>query len=457
MPRLTLAFALLAWLACGRSETYDVPPPATGGGSGGGSGAGASGGGAGVVGGGGGGSNGGGSGMTGGGSGGGSGFMSCRPSLCGSNRTVSSGQLTALETSVQATQVDTVTDSMGRPVVAYGIRSTNTGPTELVVRRLEGGHWVQLGCSPGDPSFATVQLASDAMGNLLVAWIERPAGSNGASLVAVAQWNGMQWQPLGAPFRMSQGESVVNRVGLVLSQGTPILAWDENVVSGGVQLKGQVFAARWDGAKWQQLGDPIVGSGEPLEELAVAADVDGQPVVLYTPAVSDLMLEPRIRKWSGTAWQTIPAPATAAYVRAIGGFRIDAQGHYYLGWSDSDQAAALRAPHLARYNGMAWSLIGDGFEPMQDVALYGLALENDGSPVVAVTRRRPNAISIDASILHWDGNAWATVLGFQDIPKIDSNIAIAGGAGGELHAVWSVLTSGGFTVHVWQSAAVQCQ
>jgi hypothetical protein len=458
-PWLLLAAVALS-LGCGRSLTYDLPPSTNGGGAGngvGGSGGGGEGKGGGAA-------TGGGSATGGGAAGGGSGGggimpTSCSPSICAGPDSLEGGQVTLLDSSVQATQVDAAFDSMGRPLVGYGRRSINTAATELVVRRLENGHWVRLGCSVGDPGFSTVQLATDDKGTLLVAWIERSGGPNGASKVAVAQWDGVQWNLLGAPFHFSTGDTVSNRVGLTLSQGTPILAWDENVSTQGSTGSGTVFTAKWDGTAWQKLGDPLTGANsEALELTSLSLGLDGQPIVLYSLHEPDLLPHPQLQKWTGSGWTAISLPASAAVYRALGGFRVGADGSFYFGYSDSPMTNGPRTPHVARFDGMSWSGLADGFAGMDDVELYSLALSHSGQPVASLTRKLPPPATSDASLIEWNGNSWSTLIGYQDLPHgVSSNIAIAGGPSGDTLAAWASLLAGGFTIHAWHSSASVCQ
>ena len=212
----------------------------------------------------------------------------------------------------------------GRPLLAWGEWLRRPDGSQLTVRtwddRLDS--WVRGPRFNDRAQFSrTPALAVTGAGQPIVAWLQ---GEVTASRVLAARWTGQVWQPLGGPLnRHAPGYVAATR--LVLDgQDRPIAAWLED--QGGQDT---LYAARWDGQRWQPLGAQV-----------------------------------------SQGFASAPSLST------------DAAGHAALAWVEEWQGRGQ--VHLARWTGRSWTVMGvQNRDPRRDARSPSLTTAPDGTLTLA--------------------------------------------------------------------------
>lgn len=243
--------------------------------------------------------------------------------------------------------------------------------------------------------------------------------------------------------------------------GAPLVAVNNLVGAGSV-----AYVERWDGVTWSQIGDPIKPAEYTIDCLpSLAIDPSGQPVAGLTTVDPDTANAfPFLAVRSGGTWAlsmtdtiavsqfcpgaialdnttgttsvpvsrwsngpsvlqasvaTWAATVTASDLVAFSGrlprasqLQIDAQGV-------ASAAAIVLSPPVSiaieRWNGTAWQVTTDPFQPAGNYESFAFAISGTGTPYLAVGARIPPSADVDLSIHRWTGSAWET-LGTFDVP-----------------------------------------
>ncbi len=267
----------------------------------------------------------------------------------------------------------------------------------------------------------------------------RPAGH-------IAEWNGIQWQPLGPDTARGVGESIgfvfslaANgpdvyaggifqnagpvRVGALArltptgttNVGTSFTNFSDRVlaltVMGSNLFAGGRFTnaggvpanclARWDGETWS-------GFGNAIQSNVLALATDGSRLFvggLFTEAQGSV--GNRIAMWDGTNWSSLGSGMDNA-VAALAW----ANGFLYAGGSFTN-AGGTAANRIARWNGSAWEALGDS---IGGTNARVNALLVSGSNVFAAGQRFTMAGSrAVTNIAQWNGVEW------QPLGSVESN------------------------------------
>ena len=222
---------------------------------------------------------------------------------------------------------------------------------DVFVRRLQrlptsrrakdiGEHAGIVGFPAKSSSASQAALAIDAQGRITVAWIDNASGQDE---VYLQRWDGERWQGLGdsgldGRVRLSHGPAA--SVALRLDgDGNPVLAWREVD-----ETRARVRVMRWSGGAWQPF---VPGIDMPRDVLAwpcLALDLHGQPVLAFRLGATVEM-----RHWTGRGWDPVAtfaweaAPAQMAASKRL--LALDARDDKAcVTWIDGGDAPAI---HLA--------------------------------------------------------------------------------------------------------------
>ena len=134
----------------------------------------------------------------------------------------------------------------------------------------------------GDSQQSSVVLGTD--GNPIVAWMDN---SGGDSEIYVRRWNGLSWVEMGTGSAtgggISDNSATSDRPSLARgADGNPIVAWSD--YSSGDR---EIYARRWDGSAWVELGGSATGGGISNNAGAsyqpgLTIDGAGNPVVAWS-------------------------------------------------------------------------------------------------------------------------------------------------------------------------------
>ncbi len=118
------------------------------------------------------------------------------------------------------------------------------------------------------------------------------------------------WYSFGGQLNAVGGNTLLKDTAMALdSRDNPVVAWSEEVTTGG---RASVFVYRWDGHAFTPIGSALNGtpSGSAYKPTLVL-DGSGNPIVAWQE--SDGFNENiYIRRWTGTAWQSVGAGALSA-------------------------------------------------------------------------------------------------------------------------------------------------
>jgi len=224
-----------------------------------------------------------------------------------------------------------IDQGLGGPVYALQPCALNSGTTlyvggkvwgvsdwEATVNRLEAGWWTEIGRSPEGSVRSLFCWDNGASGNRLVAggyiWT-----MDGTEAYGIAQWDGSDWTPL-------QNLDSGVRDMVVFDDGTgPALyavgTFPSTMPPAPIALR---RVGKWTGTTWAPLGGGVMDGYREWAVNALAVFNDGTGPALYAagdfrdiylPATNGLMQVNNIAKWDGTAWSAVgdgTTPNTAA-------------------------------------------------------------------------------------------------------------------------------------------------
>jgi hypothetical protein len=259
------------------------------------------------------------------------------------------------------------------------------------VARYRHGHWEGLPCLAAPTPDVTVH--DDGSGPALYAPQLFATGS-------VARWTGGSWAPV--PGRVDQNAAA------------SLLSYDDG--SGRALVAGGSFS-KIGAANSQLIARWRAGAWEPLTVRAGGPDLPAWSVCRYNPGTGPLTViggdftragdtpAARIAAWDGHQWSGLGSGmgGADAYVGALlaedapPGPVLYAGGHFAT-------AGGVPARNIARWDGSAWSAVGDGTPT--DAAVM-LRFDDGSGPALYAGGPGP-------SIMRFDGSAWSTVgAGFQ--------------------------------------------
>ncbi len=188
------------------------------------------------------------------------------------------------------------------------------------------------------------------------------------------------------------------------------------------------YVAKWMGTGWAPLGGGVMFGYYEWAVNALAAFDDGTGLALYAggdfrhiylPETNDLMQVNNIARWNGTAWSTVgggTTPNVAAPINDMVVFDDGGGSALYVG-GEFATAGGVSANNIARWDGIAWSDVGDGVTGGMDTAVHTLFVFDDGSgPALYAGGQFSTAGGLPVSnVAKWDGVNWSLVGdGFDD-------------------------------------------
>lgn len=362
--------------------------------------------------------------------------------------------------------------------VSSDVASTDGEAIEATEWSVTAPEWVHL--PPVDRGDTLLQefpaLATDAEGNVVVAWSERHAEFADRSNLYVSRWTPGGWEHLGE--RISEtGEAWAPKLA-VTGEGNPVVSYTD-VDSPGPYNETQVFVEAWDGDAWQALGGGLswveLSGGNATDAWGqdMALDSSGNPVVGWSEFIEGTGVFLLLSRWNGTEWSAprsvsenldsvtsnLSALALDGAGRAVVAFQDDAGGnlaeakHYVTAVPASGSETRFGAPDdtglvydmkvvvdgddrpwviyrvaaeggdvlpVKYWDGEAWVAAGEPLNASDDAntpaALPEIVLDGTGAPIVTWA---------EADSLHlrrWSGTAWEPIGG--GVPPMIGDLAI---------------------------------
>ncbi|UOQ54471.1 T9SS type A sorting domain-containing protein [Hymenobacter cellulosivorans] len=276
----------------------------------------------------------------------------------------------------------------------------------------------------------------------------------------IAKWDGTAWSALGngmAP-PTSTNNGVNFTVYALAIRGNDLYIGGR--FTGAYSASGllaAIYVAKWDGTSWSALGNgsaPATSTNNGVHGEVRALAVMGPDLYVggeFTSAIngSSPVLVNRVAKWDGTVWSGLgngTAPATAtnnglnnnALAFAVLGSDLYVGGFFT---SARNGSSAVAANNVVRWNGTAWSALGNGSAPatstnngVDNVVLALAVMGPDLYVGGSFTAARSNSSTVlTNSIAKWDGTSWSA-LGNGSAPATSTN----NGVNGEFREVHSL-------------------
>ena len=281
------------------------------------------------------------------------------------------------------------------------------GPLTNGVARWRENTWTPLGGGRGNgangPIFAVAISGSDLYVGGQFSQVGNVAANN------IARWNGNNWTSLDTGVGSNPQ---IHAVRAIAVSGTDLY------VGGYFNQAREVETynvARWNGRSWFSLGS---GSANGVNGSVLAMALSGDNLYVggnFTHAGG----EPanRVARWDGSVWVSLGAgvsdPIAQSEVNALATSGSDLYAGGYF-----TQAGDAPANNLARWNGNAWSSVGNGVNGIVNaLAVSGNDLYVGG-----------NFTQVDDLLIEylarWNGNSWSSVGSVSSAPI--SAIAVSG-------------------------------
>jgi trimeric autotransporter adhesin len=221
----------------------------------------------------------------------------------------------------------------------------------------------------------------------------------GVNARRAARWNGSQWEPLGEGITPNVFDAVLN--------GSELLVCGNFINAGSTASVACI--ARWDGSQWHALNTGRQNGMNLPVGLVVAFDVFNDS--LYAGGTftgAGPLIRNRIARWDGNAWSSLGdgiIGPTAHRVRAITHMGND----LYAGGTFTN-AGGIIASNIARWDGSTWHALGSGVNSnvhaMADFA---------GTLLVGGAFTRAGGVPANR-LAQWNGSTWS------EATSVNSNV-----------------------------------
>jgi len=237
-----------------------------------------------------------------------------------------------------------------------------------------------------------------------------------ATASAIVRWDGQKWHDVGGGFTSSTGTAVVYALA-VFDDGTgPALYGGGSFDHAGGQPAQNI--ARWNGVKWEALGE---GTNGVVSALAGFAHPGGSALYVGGEfATAGGVASAYLARWNGANWSDVGGVTDNA-VRSLLAANEGPGPVLYAGGLFT-QVGGIPASHIGRWDGSTWSALGTGVAaPTYTATVNGMAVWNDGTgPALYVGGWFETAgDQPSGDVAKWDGQTWT--------PLGDTTTGVQGG------------------------------
>jgi hypothetical protein len=207
--------------------------------------------------------------------------------------------------------------------------------------------------------------------------------------------------------------------------------------AGGVAARG---LAKWDGARWSQVGSTIAGDLGYLLSLTVFNDGAGDALYVSGPFTSiDGVSANYIAKWDGSTWTSLGAGLNGVASELV--VFDDGSGPALFAGGSFTMAGSAPANHVAKWDGTSWSALGSGTNgPVYSLAGWTVGDE----PALYVGGQFESAGGVSARfIAKWNGSSWSSLAGSDLEAGVNALAVYDDGSGAALYVGGRFTTAGG--------------
>lgn len=329
----------------------------------------------------------------------------------------------------------------GGGAALYGVVPDPPSPAcEKHIVRLDGGSWTNVGVidMPGVcVAVRDLHAHDDGSGPKLYA-CGRFTLAGGSAVQHVARWDGSDWSAVGAPVVTFDGLNDLltydDGSGSALYTVGPILGSEAATTTG---------ILRWNGSAWQ-----AVGSGLGTRRFYGAAGTGTDTDAVFALAVHDEGSGPRlfavgtfenagsvstfgIARWNGTAWSRVGNAGQGIGEVLCLKYGDEGSGPALYAGGKFKGAGTVAANHVARWDGTSWSALGEGaFADVRDMEIYDFGAGAD--LYVAGDFNQAGTVAAKG-VARWDGTQWS-IVGTGMGPIVYDLQVYDGGLGQRLYA-----------------------
>ncbi len=264
-----------------------------------------------------------------------------------------------MDDSVRALEV--YDEGAGPRLFAAGRFTFADGNLARRIARWDGAGWTDVGggvLGPGADEVAALTVFPGGGGPVLIAGGDF-SQAGGVMVSNLARWNGSAWTSVGGGVEGGSFPDVRALASFDDGGGPALIVGGRFTQAGGTPVES---IARWDGSSWSDLGGGISGGSFPRVESLLVHDDGGGPA-LYVGGVFTTVAGQAITglaRWDGTSWSAVGGgvgggvTALAEFDDLTGGGPALYAGGLFL------RAGGAPARRLARWDGAAWSPLGEG-------------------------------------------------------------------------------------------------
>ncbi len=282
--------------------------------------------------------------------------------------------------------------------------------------------------SIGKPQNAYGTVMAMVGSNLLLGGIFMDVNSGGALQTQadfLAQWNGTGWSALGT----AASGSLSGSVEAIVISGTDVYVGGDfqNVANNGVNIPEADYIAKWDTLTntWSAVGSNGSGDGS-LNDVVYAIVVSGTNIYVgggFSSVMnsdgSDVVGGDSIVRWDGTKWNGLGDNGTGGgpiwgrvFAIAVSGSNVYAGGIFYD--VKNNGVALNNADYVAKFNGTTWSALGQDGSGNGSLKNTVYALAVIGSNVYVggdFSNVNDNGTVLNTAdyIARWNGSNWSSL------------------------------------------------
>jgi len=292
-----------------------------------------------------------------------------------------------------------VVSSDGQTLYAGGVFTSIGGTAAANVAQFDGRTWSPMGAGFNDAVW-TLAVLDLGDGPALYAGGDFTM-SGDTAINHVARWDGTAWQPVGTGTDGGVYALTAYPVG-----GVPaLIAAGQFSMAGGTSAKN---IAAYANDSWTPLGDGLTGAAPLYLAFARALAVydAGSGPELY---VGGFFNSPgkNIARWNGTSWAALGTGA-GGVVNALVVWNDGSGERLYVGGAFTSAGNVVDATRIARWNGSAWSALAEGLrdEPVNTLTVIG----QGGSAGLYAGGQFTRSGDLDTRrVARWNGTAWSAL------------------------------------------------
>jgi hypothetical protein len=237
------------------------------------------------------------------------------------------------------------------------------------ISKWDGNTWNNFG-SHGTNGLV-YKLAVDSSNNVYAWGNFTVIGNNETAANGLARWDGHTWNAVNESAEDSNAFFYARR-GLTVDKNGIVYSIGNNI-------------ARWDGSEWISLGNGMrcKSEGTYPEKPYISALTSDESGNIYAAGRFDSagnVAANNIAKWDGNAWSSLGNGINCWYDLPVSALVFDKKGNLYAG-GDFDTAGTVLANNIAKWDGNAWSALGCGIEHVVDLdgqtGVFSLAVDKN--------------------------------------------------------------------------------